>query len=359
MDANHVKKIYLGNAPIGGNAPVLVQSMTNTDTHDIETTLRQIMRLASIGCEAIRVAVPDKDAAIALKHIIGRSPIPVIADIHFDWTLAVKSIDAGAAGVRINPGNIGNNKNVKEIIQAASQNGCVIRIGVNSGSIKKSLLYKYGRPGPDAMVESALEYAEFFEKNNFTNIKFSLKSSNVADTIQAYRIMRSRCEYPLHLGVTEAGSLIRGTVKSSLGIGMLLAEGIGETIRVSLTGNPENEIKVAWEILRALGLRYYGPEIISCPTCGRTQIDILKLSDAVENIVESCPYPIKIAIMGCIVNGPGEAREADIGIAGGKDKGIIFKKGKVVKSVTGFEELLEQFSREVKGVVEQYKNKIC
>ena len=359
MSRKHVKKIYLGKVPIGGNAPVLVQSMTNTDTHDIEATLQQITRLASIGCEAIRVAVPDQDAILPLKHIIGKSPVPVIADIHFDWTLAVNSIDAGVAGVRINPGNIGNPRYVKEIINAASLNNTLIRIGVNSGSIKKDILAKYGHPCPEAMVESALEYAEFFEKNNFTNIKFSLKSSNVADTIQAYRIMRSRSFYPLHLGVTEAGSLLRGTVKSSIGIGMLLAEGIGETIRVSLTDNPEKEIKVAWEILRALGLRNYGPEIISCPTCGRTQIDIMKLSEAVENMVTTCPYPIKIAIMGCIVNGPGEAREADIGIAGGKDKGIIFRKEKIVKSVNGFQELLEQFSREVKELVEEYKIQHC
>lgn len=358
MPVNLTRKIYVGNVPLGGDAPVVVQSMTNTDTRNVDNTLEQIIKLATLGCEIIRIAIPDKAAINALRKIIAMSPIPVIADIHFDWNLAVQAIEAGAHGIRINPGNIGSNRRVERIIAAARQNNCVIRIGVNSGSIQKNLLDKYGRPTPEAMVESALEYKNFFEKNNFENIKFSLKSSNVTDTIKAYRIMRSKCDYPLHLGITEAGNLLRGAVKSAIGIGTLLAEGIGETIRVSLTDNPEKEITVAWEILRSLNIRYYGPEIISCPTCGRTEIDIFGLVSAIEKMVAGCPHPIKIAVMGCVVNGPGEAKEADIGIAGGKENGIIFKKGKVVKVVNGIQAMLEEFSLEFKEILEDFENRL-
>lgn len=353
MTKKSTRKIQVGNVQIGGDSPVIVQSMTNTDTRNTEATLAQIGRLVAKGCELVRVAVPDMAARDSLVKIVSQSPISVIADIHFDWRLAVASIECGVSGIRINPGNIGSEENVKRVIDAAKSNGCAIRLGVNSGSIKKNILEKYGHPTSEAMVESALEYLKIFEKQGFDNLKFSLKSSSVLDTIKAYRTMHAKCDYPLHLGVTEAGGALRGTVKSSIAMGILLSEGIGDTIRVSLTDEPEKEVQVAWEILRSLGLRQHGPEIISCPTCGRTEIDLISLVSAVESIVADYEAPIKIAVMGCVVNGPGEAREADIGLAGGKDQGIIFKKGKVIKSVKGHQEMLEYFVKEVKALLEK------
>lgn len=319
---------------MGGYHPVVVQSMTNTDTHDVAGTLRQVRKLETAGCELVRLAVPDKAAVPALKEIIARSPLPVIADIHFDYRLALEAIGAGAAGIRINPGNIGGPQKISRIIDKAGEKGVCIRIGVNAGSLEKD-------PGPgrkgkgqaEAMVASALRHLAFFEKRNFKNLKISLKSSDVRQTVLAYQQLARQVPYPLHLGVTEAGTLMSGTVKSALGIGLLLYQGIGDTLRVSLTADPVEEIKVAYEILRALGLRKRGIEIISCPTCGRCQIDLLPLVTRVEKAVRKYTRPLKVAIMGCVVNGPGEAKEADLGIAGGKGLGLLFAKGKLVRKV--------------------------
>ncbi len=331
------KRIYVGNVPIGDGAPIAVQSMTNTDTKDISATLSQIEELKQAGCEIVRVAIPDEEAASAFKEIKKRSPVPLIADIHFDHRLALKAIDSGADGIRINPGNM-KKRGLKEVIKAAQDARIPIRIGVNAGSLEKDLLEKYGHPVPEALVESAIRSIRFFEDMGFEYMKISIKSSNVLDTIKAYELLSEKTDYPLHLGVTEAGTLISGVVKSAIAIGYLLMKGIGDTIRVSLTRPPVEEVKAAYEILRALNIRHRGPEIISCPTCGRCQIDLFSIVDEVEKEISRIDIPIKVAIMGCVVNGPGEAKEADIGIAGGKGKGVLFKKGKVVKKIP--EELL-------------------
>lgn len=352
MESTKKKSIKLGNVEIGGNAPVSVQSMTTTDTRDAEATIRQIQRLTKRGCEICRVAVPDKQAVSALAKIVSQSTIPIIADIHFDWRLALASMEAGCAGIRINPGNIGARNKIETIAEAAKQNNTVIRIGVNSGSVENHLLTKYGGPTPQAMAESAIEACRIFESKSFYNLKLSLKSSSVTDSLEAYRLINKMCDYPLHIGITEAGGLLRGAIKSAIGLGLLLNEGIGNTLRVSLTAPPEEEITAAYEILRALGLRNYGPEIISCPTCGRTEIDLFGLAAEVEKMVNDCPESLKIAVMGCPVNGPGEAREADIGIAGGKNKGIIFRKGKIIRSVEGQEALLNAFKLELQNLLE-------
>lgn len=327
------KKIFLGNFPVGGDSPVSVQSMTNTDTRDVPVTVNQIHELLESGCEIVRIAIPDEEAAKAFKEIRKTVDAPLIADIHFDYRLAIAAIDSGADGIRINPGNIGNRNKVEEVINAATENNTCIRIGVNSGSISKHLLEKYGHPTPGAMVESAMEHIALFEEMKFSNIKISLKSSNVLHTIAAYEMLAEKTDYPFHLGITEAGTLISGTVKNSIGIGALLLKGIGDTFRVSLSRDPVEEIKVAYEILRALDLRHRGPEIISCPTCGRCEIDLFGIVERVENELRNVVSPIKVAIMGCVVNGPGEAREADIGVAGGRGKGVLFKKGEVVKKL--------------------------
>lgn len=319
--------------PVGGDAPIAVQSMTNTDTRDVEATLAQIRELAEAGCDIVRLAVPDERAAEAFGRIKERAAPPLIADIHFDHRLAVLALKAGADGLRINPGNIGGAGAVETVLQAASKRNVPIRIGVNSGSIQKEILEKHGHPTPGAMVESALEHIGLFERLGYRAIKVSLKSSNVLDTIAAYEQLSERTDYPLHLGVTEAGTLIAGTVKSSLGIGLLLHRGIGDTFRVSLSRPPVEEVRVAYEILRALDLRRRGPEIISCPTCGRTEIDLFGLVNQVEEALSGVTASIKVAIMGCVVNGPGEAREADIGIAGGRGQGILFRRGELVKKV--------------------------
>lgn len=328
------KKVYLGKFPVGGDAPVSVQSMTNTDTRDVRATLKQIHDLLESGCEIVRIAIPDEKAAKAFKEIKKTVNEPLIADIHFDYRLAIAAIDGGADGIRINPGNIGNRKKVEEVITAAARNNTCIRIGVNSGSVPKHLLEKYGHPTPDAMVESAMEHIELFEEMEFSNIKISLKSSNVLHSIAAYEMLAGKTDYPFHLGITEAGTLISGTVKNSIGIGTLLLKGIGDTLRVSLSRDPVEEIGVAYEILRALDLRHRGPEIISCPTCGRCEIDLFSIVERVENAFRNVVSPIKVAIMGCVVNGPGEAREADVGVAGGRGKGVLFKKGEVVKKLS-------------------------
>ncbi|UCF85862.1 MAG: flavodoxin-dependent (E)-4-hydroxy-3-methylbut-2-enyl-diphosphate synthase [Desulfobacteraceae bacterium] len=345
------RRIYIGNVPIGDRAPVAVQSMTNTDTRDVSSTVHQITRLSEAGCEIIRLAIPDKEAATAFREIKKKVKTPLIADIHFDHRLALAALNAGADGLRINPGNIGSQEAVAKVVKAALKIKVPIRIGVNSGSLHKEILLKYSRPTPDAMVESAMEHIRLFETLGFDQIKISLKSSNVMNTINAYELLSEKVDYPLHLGVTEAGTLISGTVKSALGIGYLLAKGIGDTFRVSLTRDPVDEVRVAYEILRALDLRHRGPEIISCPTCGRTEIDLFGLVDTVEKALSCIQDSPKVAIMGCVVNGPGEAKEADIGIAGGRGQGILFKKGEVVRKVPEHE-LAEVLISEVKKLVE-------
>ena len=347
LPRKQTRQLKLGSVRIGGGAPIAVQSMTNTDTRDVEATLGQIKRLHDAGCEIVRVAVPDETAARALRAIHDASPIPVIADIHFDYRLALMALEAGLEGLRINPGNIGERKNVEMVVDAAKARGAVIRVGVNSGSVEKRLLEQYGGPTPQAMVESALGHVRILEEHGFYDTKISIKSSSVLNTIECYRLLSQRCDYPLHLGVTEAGGVLRGAIKSSVGMGVLLSEGIGDTLRGSLTAAPEEEMTVAWELLRALGLRQRGPEIISCPTCGRTEIDLIGLAQEVERRLRTENAPIKVAVMGCVVNGPGEAREADLGMAGGRDKGIIFRKGEVIRSVRGQEALLAAFMEEL------------
>lgn len=345
------RRIYVGNVPIGGGAPIAVQSMTNTDTRDVSATIRQIEQLSESGCEIVRLAVPDEEAAAAFKEIRSKTRVPLIADIHFDYRLALAVLNFGADGLRINPGNIGPKKAVVRVVKAAAEQKTPIRIGVNAGSLQKEILVKYGHPSPDAMVESALIHIGILESLGFDQIKISLKSSNVINTVRAYEILSKKVDYPLHLGVTEAGTLIPGTVKNAIGIGLLLAEGIGDTFRVSLTRDPVEEVKVAYEILRALDLRHRGPEIISCPSCGRTEIDLFGLVDRVERALSGIKASPKVAIMGCVVNGPGEAKEADIGVAGGRGLGILFKKGRVVKKIPEHK-LAEVLISEVKKLVE-------
>ncbi len=312
---------------------MVVQSMTNTDTRDIKATSAQIERLVGVGCELIRVAVPDHEAALALKEIKANSSIPLVADIHFDYRLALTALKQGIDGLRLNPGNIEETDKVKKIAAEAKARGVPIRVGVNAGSLSKDLLEKYGRPSPEAMVESALREIKQLEDADFDMIKVSVKSSDVLDTIAAYRLMAQKTEYPLHLGVTETGTLIAGTVKSAVGLGFLLAEGLGDTIRVSLTRDPVDEVRVAYEILRAVNLRHRGPEIISCPTCGRCEIDLFSLVEEVENRLAGVVSPIKVAVMGCVVNGPGEAKSAQVGVAGGRGQGVLFKDGQMISKI--------------------------
>lgn len=326
-------KIMVGSVAIGGDSPIVVQSMANTDTRDRAATLAQIKALADAGCELVRLAVIDEEAAEAIRDIKKASPVPLIADIHFDYRLALRSLASGIDGLRLNPGNIGEAWKVKEVVKAAQERQVPIRIGVNSGSIEKELLAKFNGPSAQGMLESALKHIRILENLNYRLIKVSLKASYVPLMLEAYRLLAKEVEYPLHLGVTEAGTVSSGTIKSAVGIGTLLAEGIGDTIRVSLTGDPLPEIKVAYDILQALDLRRRGVEIIACPTCGRTQIDLAKLAEQVEAKLRTLDKPLKVAVMGCVVNGPGEAREADIGIAGGKGVGLIFRKGEIVEKV--------------------------
>ena len=322
------RRIQVGTVPIGGGAPIAVQSMTNTDTRDVQATVKQIHQLFDAGCEIVRLAIPDQKATEAFSEIKSKVEPPLIADIHFDHRLAIAALNGGADGLRINPGNIGGRKAVEKIIDVAGPKKTPIRIGVNAGSLPKKILQKHGHPTPEAMVESAVEYIRLFEDLGFEEIKISLKSSNVMHTITAYELLSREVDYPLHLGITEAGTLISGTVKNAIGIGILLFKGIGDTFRVSLCSDPINEVKVAYEILRALGLRFRGPEFISCPTCGRCEIDLFSVVEEVEKALSHIKASPKIAIMGCVVNGPGEAKEADIGIAGGRGHGLLFKKGK-------------------------------
>jgi (E)-4-hydroxy-3-methylbut-2-enyl-diphosphate synthase len=340
------RQITVGDTPVGGLSPITVQSMTNTPTDNVDATVSQVKRLEAAGCEIVRVAVPDESAAAALPAIKEQIGIPMIADIHFDYRLAIKSIEAGADGIRINPGNIGDAEKIKAVVMAAEDRGVAIRIGVNAGSLEKDLLMKYEHPTAAAMVESALRHIRRFEDLGFDRMKISIKSSDVMTTVDAYRMLAEKTDYPLHVGVTEAGSLYTGVVKSSLGIGMLLAMGIGDTLRVSLTRDPVEEVRVGFEILKALQIRCRGPEIISCPTCGRCRINLFDIVEKVERQLLTCRLPIKIAVMGCVVNGPGEAREADIGIAGGDGIGILFSNGNVIKKFPQ-EKLVEVLLKEV------------
>ena len=327
------KQIKVGNVLVGGGAPVSIQSMTNTRTDDIRATVEQIRRLASAGCEIVRVAVPDLEAARAVGKIKEESPLPVVVDIHFDYKLALEAIAAGADKVRINPGNIGGEDRVKAVADACRLHNIPIRIGVNGGSLEKELLAKYGRVCPEAMVESAFGHIKLLNKFDFDDICVSLKSSSVPMTMAAYRMMREQSDYPLHLGVTEAGTVRMGTLKSAVGIGGLLAMGVGDTMRVSLSADPVEEIYAARDILKAAGIRKDGAELVSCPTCGRTRINLIELAGEVEERLKTVDKPITVAVMGCVVNGPGEASAADCGIAGGVGEGLLFKKGEIIKKV--------------------------
>ena len=328
------RQIRIGKVSVGGGAPVTVQSMTKTDTRDVPATVAQIKSLEKAGCDIVRLAVPDMDAALALGKIRKQTKIPIVSDIHFDYRLALEAVRQGVDGMRINPGNIGAKYRIKAVVDAVRERGIPIRIGVNSGSLEKDILKKHGSPTPEALAESALRHVSILEDLDFRDIKISVKSTDVKKMIAAYRILAEVTDYPLHLGVTEAGTYEMGTIKSSVGIGTLLAEGIGDTIRVSLTGDPVDEIDVGIKILKSLGIRRNGIELISCPGCGRLEIDLMKLVKDVEDRIAGLelPRPIKIAILGCVVNGPGEASEADIGIAGGRGKGMLYKDGKLVRS---------------------------
>lgn len=349
------KQIILGGVPIGNMAPVVVQSMTNTDTRDVAATVEQIHRLEKAGCEIIRVAVLDQEAAQAIGPIREKIGIPLIADIHFDYRLAVAAMENGAQGIRINPGNLGGAEKLARVVDAAKQHKVPIRVGVNSGSIEKDLLKEHGYPTadkPKALIESALRNVRLLEKQGFYEMKISIKSSDTLTTINGYKQLSELTDYPLHLGVTEAGGLIAGTVKSSVALGALLLEGIGDTFRISLTRDPVEEIRVGYELLRSLKIRERGPELISCPTCGRTRIDLFTLAEKVETFLQTMESPLKVAVMGCPVNGPGEAKEADIGVAGGEGHGIIFKKGQLIKKVPE-KDLLEVFLAELKKMEEE------
>lgn len=352
------RQIAIGDVLIGGEAPISVQSMTNTDTRDVEATVAQIKELEDAGCELIRVAVLDARAAAAIREIRARISIPLIADIHFDSRLAVAAMEYGAQSIRINPGNLGGEHKLRRVVDAARMHGVPIRVGVNSGSIEKDLLARHGYPDhdrPHALIESALRNIALFERQGFYDLKISIKSSDTLTTISSYRQLSDKTDYPLHVGVTEAGGLIAGCVKSSVALGVLLLEGIGDTFRISLTRPPVEEIRAAFELLRSLKIRRRGPELISCPTCGRTPIDMFSLAQKVEEFIQTMHSPLKVAVMGCAVNGPGEAKEADIGVAGGKGVGIIFKKGKLFKTVAE-QELLDVFLLELEKMENEWQN---
>jgi (E)-4-hydroxy-3-methylbut-2-enyl-diphosphate synthase len=333
IERRKTRRIYVGDVSIGDGAPVRVQSMTKTDTRNVKATVRQIKTLEKAGCEIIRVAVPDEAAAKALGEIKKMIKIPLIADIHFNYKLALEAINQGVDGLRINPGNIGAKWKVREVVNAAKDKRIPIRIGVNAGSLPKDLIEKYGGCTPQAMVEAAERHIEILEELDFHDIKVSLKASDVMKTVEAYRAFSNKYDYPLHVGITETGPVPEGVVKSSIGIGLLLLEGIGDTIRVSLTDSPQVEVNVAYEILRVTGLRQFGVDIISCPTCGRCEVNIKKMVKEVKKALSYIKQPIQVAVMGCSVNGPGEAKEADFGIAGGRRQGIVFAKGKIIKTV--------------------------
>ena len=344
------RQIAIGNVKIGGGAPISVQSMTNTKTTDTKATVAQIKALEAAGCDIVRLAVPDMAAAENIANIKRQVDVPLVADIHFDYRLALKAIEQGIDALRINPGNIGDEARVKAVVEAAKMKRIPIRIGVNAGSLDKKLLVKYGKVTAEALVESAMEHVHILEKLDFHDIKISLKAHDVPLTLDAYRLMSETADYPLHLGITEAGTVNTGIIKSAVGIGALLAEGIGDTFRISLTGDPVNEVKVANEILKALGLKEYGPTLISCPTCGRCNIDLPSIAAQVEKRLENVKKPVKVAVMGCVVNGPGEARDADIGIAGGKGEGLVFRKGEIIGKVPE-DELIDALFAELDKIV--------
>ena len=339
MERKLTRKIMVGGVPVGGGAPVSIQSMLNTRTTDVDGCLAQIRALAAAGCEIARLAVPDMEAAEAFGAICAASPLPLVADIHFDYRLAIRAAENGAAKIRINPGNIGGEDRVRAVVEACGARHIPIRVGVNGGSLEPRLLEKYGRPTPEALVESAFGHIALLEKYDFHDICVSMKSSSVPLMIEAYRLFSERSDYPLHIGVTETGTARMGTIKSAMGIGALLCQGIGDTMRVSLTADPVQEVLTAKDILKAAGLRKTGVNIIACPTCGRTRIDLIGLANQIEQALAACEKPITVAVMGCVVNGPGEAREADIGIAGGDGCGILFVRGKQLKKLP-YDELL-------------------
>lgn len=348
MLRQNTKEIRIGDVVIGGNHPVAIQSMTNTKTEDIKGTIEQIHRLEAAGCEIVRCTVPTLEAAEALREIKKNIQIPLVADIHFDYRMAIAAIENGADKIRINPGNIGGEERLRAVVDKAKEHEIPIRVGVNSGSLEKTLLEKYSAVTAEGIVESALDKVRMIEEMEYDNLVVSIKSSDVMMCVKAHELIAEQCPYPLHVGITEAGTVYSGNIKSSIGLGIILYEGIGNTIRVSLTGDPSEEIRSAKLILKTLGLRKGGIEVVSCPTCGRTQIDLIGLANQVEKMVQEFPLDLKVAVMGCVVNGPGEAREADIGIAGGKGEGLLIKKGEVVKKVKE-EELLETLRRELQN----------
>ncbi|WP_455718301.1 flavodoxin-dependent (E)-4-hydroxy-3-methylbut-2-enyl-diphosphate synthase [Anaerosporobacter sp.] len=348
MYRDETKVIKIGNKVIGGGNPILIQSMTNTKTEDVEATVAQIKELEAAGCDIIRCAVPTMEAALALKDIKKQISIPLVADIHFDYRLALAAIESGVDKIRINPGNIGSEVKVRAVVEAAKERNIPIRVGVNSGSLEKPLVEKYGGVTAEGIVESALDKVKFIEDMGYDNLVISIKSSNVLMAVKAHELIATKTKYPLHVGITESGTITSGNIKSSIGLGIILNQGIGDTIRVSLTGNPVEEVKTAKIILRTLGLRKAGVEVVSCPTCGRTEIDLIGLANKVETMVQKYDLDIKVAVMGCVVNGPGEAKEADIGVAGGKGVGMLIKKGKVVKTLPE-DQLLATLEEELKN----------
>lgn len=352
MYRDNTKVIRIGDRVIGGGNPILIQSMTNTKTEDVEATVAQILRLEEAGCEIIRCTVPTMEAAQALKEIKKQIHIPLVADIHFDYRMAIAAIENGADKIRINPGNIGSIDRIKAVVDCAKEHNVPIRIGVNSGSLEKELVEKYHGVTAEGIVESALDKIRIIEELGYENLVVSIKSSDVLMCAKAHELIAEKCPYPLHVGITESGTVFSGNIKSSIGLGIILSQGIGDTIRVSLTGDPVEEIKTAKLVLRTLGLRKGGIEVVSCPTCGRTQIDLIKLANEVETMVAGIPLDIKVAVMGCVVNGPGEAKEADLGIAGGKGEGLLIKKGKVIKKVPE-DQLLMTLKEELTLLVEE------
>ena len=355
FERKNTRQIHIGNVAIGGGAPISVQSMCNTKTTDTKATVAQIKALQNAGCDIVRVAVPDMEAAQNLGNIIKEINIPLVADIHFDYKLALEAIKQGISALRLNPGNIGGEEKVRAVVKAAKEAHIPIRIGVNAGSLDKKILAKYGEVTPEALVESAMQHVKILEDLDFHDLKISLKAHDVPLTLAAYRLMSKTVDYPLHLGITEAGTVNTGIIKSAVGIGALLAEGIGDTFRISLTGDPVVEVKVANEILKSLGLKEYGPTLVACPTCGRTSIDLPAIAAQVEKKLEGIQDPIDVAVMGCVVNGPGEARGADVGIAGGNGEGLIFRKGEIIRKVPE-DKLVEELFKEIDAILEERKN---
>ena len=350
IDRKKTRRIYIGNVAIGDGAPISVQSMTNTKTTDTDATVAQINALQAAGCDIVRLAVPDMEAAQNLGNIIAKVKVPLVADIHFDYRLALEAINQGISALRLNPGNIGSEERVRAVVKEAKAHNIPIRIGVNAGSLDKTLLEKYGGVTAEALVESALQHVRILEQQGFYDMKISLKAHDVPLTLEAYQLMSEKVDYPLHLGITEAGTARTGMIKSAVGIGALLAQGIGDTFRISLTGDPVVEVKVANEILKSLGMREYGPTLISCPTCGRTCIDLAGIAEQVEERLSDIKEPISVAVMGCVVNGPGEARGADVGIAGGNGVGLVFRKGEIIRKVDE-KDLVDELFKEIDAIL--------